>query len=167
MTDAKPSKSAKKREYLALQALGEQLILLRVKQLTRIDTDAELIEQVLRAKKISSHSALRRQKQLIGKIMREVDPEPIRAALARIGQGDLVAKSVFKQSEQWRDRIAAEGKLALQEFFTSTGQHSDVLAAQVRDHSSMPDGDRRLHIQRKMFKEIHRVLVAQHQHNGS
>lgn len=158
MTDAKPSKSAKKREYLALQTLGEQLILLREEQLTRIDTDAELIEQVLRAKKISSHSALRRQKQLIGKIMREIDPQPIRAALAEIGHGDRVARSVFRQAEQWRDRIATEGKPALQEFFASTGQQSDVLAAQVRDHDGILEGDRRLHIRRKMFKEIHRLL---------
>ncbi len=167
MTDAKPSKSAKKREYLALQALGEQLILLREEQLARVDTDEDLIEQVLQAKRISSHGALRRQKQLIGKVMRGVDPEPIRAALAQFGHSDRVAKSIFKQSEQWRDRIVTEGQQALEDFFATTGQKSDVLSAHVRDHNSMLDSDRRLHIRRQMFKEIHRALVAGLQNTGS
>lgn len=167
MTDSKPSKSAKKREYLALQVLGEQLILLREEQLTLIDTDADLVEQILRAKKITSHSALRRQKQLIGKLMREVDPEPIRAALAKIGRSNQAAKSVFKQAEQWRDRIAAEGKQAVQEFVVTTGQQSDVLAALVGDHDGMLDSDRRLHIRRRMFKEIHRMLMTLRQNSGS
>ena len=108
MTDAKPSKSARKREYQALQDLGEQLILLGDQELDTIQTDGYLIEQVREAKRISAHSALRRQKQLIGKIMREVDPEPIREALAALGQSDRMEKSVFKQAEKWRDRIAAD-----------------------------------------------------------
>ena len=65
MTDAKPSKSARKREYQELQNLGEQLILLSDDELTAIETDEYLIEQVIEARKISSRSALRRQKQLI------------------------------------------------------------------------------------------------------
>ena len=35
----------------------------------------------MEARSIKAHGALRRQKQYIGKVMRHVDPEPIRAAL--------------------------------------------------------------------------------------
>ena len=84
MTDSKPSKSARKREYLALQKLGEELILLRESDLQGIALDEELLEAVVAARQIKSHGALRRQKQYIGKIMRQVDPEPIRAALDRL-----------------------------------------------------------------------------------
>ena len=84
MTDAKPSKSARKREYLALQRLGEELLTLRDCDLEAIDLDRDLLHAVLEARRIRSRGALRRQKQYIGKLMRHVDPEPIRAALARV-----------------------------------------------------------------------------------
>lgn len=84
MTDLKPSKSARKREYLALQKLGEELIALHESDLQEMGLDEELLEAVLDARQIKSHGALRRQKQYIGKIMRQVDPEPIRAAMKRL-----------------------------------------------------------------------------------
>ena len=83
MTDAKPSKSARKREYLALQKLGEELLTLKDCDLEEIDLDEDLLNAVLEARRMRSRGALRRQKQYIGKLMRGVDPEPIRAALAR------------------------------------------------------------------------------------
>lgn len=84
--NSKPSKSARKREFLALQELGEQLIALSEEQLGSIELDDRLREAVVAARAIKSHGALRRQKQYIGKLMRQVDPEPIRAALARISR---------------------------------------------------------------------------------
>ena len=84
MTDLKPSKSARKREFLALQKLGEDLIALKESELREIGLDETLLEAVLEARRIKSNSALRRQKQYIGKIMRSVDPEPIRAAIMRL-----------------------------------------------------------------------------------
>jgi len=154
-----PSKSSKKRDYLALQAMGEQLILLREDQLVRINTSDKLIEQILLAKRIRSRGALRRQKQLIGKIMREVDIPSIQHALAAFGQSEIAEKTVFKQTEHWRDRIAGEGQKALQAFFAQTGQNSDVLRAQLSDHNRAPDEARRCHIRRQMFREIHRLLL--------
>ena len=84
MTDSKPSKSARKREYLALQKLGEELLALRDSDLQDIELDEGLREAVLEARRIRSRGALRRQKQYIGKLMRHIDPEPLRAALARV-----------------------------------------------------------------------------------
>ena len=84
MTDSKPSKSARKREYLALQKLGEELLKLRESDLLDIELDDDLREAVLEARRIRSHGALRRQKQYIGKLMRHIDPDSLRAALARV-----------------------------------------------------------------------------------
>jgi ribosome-associated protein len=86
VTDLKPSKSAKKREYLALQKLGEDLIGLNEPDLRKMELDEDLLEAVLEARRIKSRGALRRQKQYIGKLMRHVDPEPIRAAMTRLCQ---------------------------------------------------------------------------------
>lgn len=86
MDDTKPSKSARKREHIALQKLGEELISLRESEIEALPIDDDLREAVLEARRISANGALRRQKQYIGKLMRQVDPEPIRAALARISR---------------------------------------------------------------------------------
>lgn len=82
MTELKPSKSARKREHLALQKLGEELIALKPGDLKGLSLDESLLEAVMAARHIKSHGALRRQKQYIGKLMRHIDPEPIRAGLA-------------------------------------------------------------------------------------
>ena len=84
MDEPKPSKSAQKREYLALQRLGESLIPLLEEDLLALGLDEELLDAVLAAKRMSKRGALRRQKQYIGKLMSRVDPEPIRAALERL-----------------------------------------------------------------------------------
>ena len=84
MDDTKPSKSARKREHLARQKLGEELITLSEADLRSMALDEDLFEAVLEARGIKSHGALRRQKQYIGKIMRHIDPEPIRTALENL-----------------------------------------------------------------------------------
>jgi ribosome-associated protein len=82
--DLKPSKSARKREYIALQKLGEELITLKVSDLDRLPLDDNLRDAVLEARQMKAHGALRRQKQYIGKLMRHIDPEPVRAEMAKL-----------------------------------------------------------------------------------
>ncbi len=84
MTDIKPSKSARKREYLALQKLGEQLIGLREADVLALPLEDDLVNAVLDAQRMKARGALRRQKQYIGKLMRQADAESIRQALARV-----------------------------------------------------------------------------------
>ena len=84
MDETKPSKSAKKREYQALQKLGEELLTLRESDLLSIELDEDLFEAVMEARRIKKRGALRRQKQFIGRLMGRVDPEPIRIALERL-----------------------------------------------------------------------------------
>ena len=84
MTELKPSKSARKREYLALQKLGEELITLKQTELDGLSLDEALLEAIMEARQIKAHGALRRQKQYIGKLMRHIDPEPLRAEMAKL-----------------------------------------------------------------------------------
>ena len=84
MDDLKPSKSARKREYLALQKLGEELISLKESDLASLPLDENLLEAVLEARQIKAHGAMRRQKQYIGKLMRHIDPEPLRIEMVKL-----------------------------------------------------------------------------------
>lgn len=74
------SKSARKREAEALQALGVQLVRLREEQLRQLPLTDALSTALREAKKLKSHGAIRRQAQLIGKLMRAADHEAIRSA---------------------------------------------------------------------------------------
>jgi ribosome-associated protein len=82
--ETKPSKSARKRDYLARQKLGEELIPLQEPELLELGLDEDLLDAILEAKRMTKHGALRRQKQYIGKLMGRIDPEPIRVALQRL-----------------------------------------------------------------------------------
>ena len=78
------SKTRKKQQMQELQDLGEELAALSTDRLKKIDIPENLREALREAQRMSSHGAIRRQLQYVGKIMRDVDAEPIRAALAAI-----------------------------------------------------------------------------------
>jgi ribosome-associated protein len=116
VTDSKPSKSARKREYLALQKLGEQLIALTESELASLSIDERLLRAVQGARSIKSHGALRRQKQLIGKLMKSVDVEPIRLGLRLLQADEIEKKKVFAAAERWRDRLFKDRASAFKAF---------------------------------------------------
>ncbi len=163
MSLSKPSKSALKREYQSLQTLGEQLIDLSNEQLAGISLDDQLLEAVQIAKSMKAHGALRRQKQLIGKLMREVDPQPIREALDAFGRHDMLAKGVFRDAEQWRDRIAVDGSVALPEFFALIGGENRELKEQTKAYETATHDKVRRLIRRQIFTEIHKELALKMQ----
>lgn len=76
-----PSKSSRKRDMHKLQDLGEALVALSTDQLARMPIPDDLLEAIKDAKRFKKHEATRRQMQYIGKLMRHIDPEPIRAQL--------------------------------------------------------------------------------------
>ena len=111
-----PSKSQQKRDMLALQDLGAELVELPEQQLTTLDLPEKLKDAIELARRITSHGAQKRQRQYIGKLLRTVDPAPIRAALEQFKGADKLSKARFQETERWRDRLIAEGDAALAEF---------------------------------------------------
>jgi ribosome-associated protein len=105
-----PSKSAVKRQMLALQQLGESLLELNDKQLAQIPiTDEQLLLALREARQIRSNSARKRHLQFIGKLMRHVDPQPIERAMAAMHQGKQKNDVAFHQLEQLREDILVAG----------------------------------------------------------
>lgn len=64
------SKSQKKREADAIQKLGVALISLKIEQINSMNLPQPLHQAIIAAKSLKSHGAVRRQEQLIGKLMR-------------------------------------------------------------------------------------------------
>ena len=114
-TPERPSKSARKRAAHAVQDLGEALVQLRDAQLDALELPEALKEAVREARRITARGGGARQRQYIGKLMREVDPEPIRAALAARSELDARETERFKRVESWRERLLNEGAPALAE----------------------------------------------------
>jgi ribosome-associated protein len=160
VTQPKPSKSARKREQLELQQLGERLIGLSADELQALPIDERLRDAVLAASKIRAHGALRRQKQLIGKLMRGNDPEPIRHALAARESDDRLAKRVFADAERWRDRITAGGDEAIREFCEQTGAAPVPLAELLGRVRTAPGERAEKGLRRQLFRSIHDALIG-------
>ncbi|HEX8757027.1 MAG TPA: ribosome biogenesis factor YjgA [Steroidobacteraceae bacterium] len=111
----RPSKSERKRVAHAAQDLGEALIALREAELDALALPEPLSDAIREARHIRSRAAGARQRQYIGKLMRDIDVEPIRAALASRSERDAIETQLFKRAESWRERLLAEGEAALAE----------------------------------------------------
>ncbi|MGQ3889613.1 ribosome biogenesis factor YjgA [Legionella sp. CNM-1927-20] len=119
MADDFVSKSQRKREAHALQDIGEELMSLPAAKLAILPLPDNLRQAIMDAKSIKSHGALKRQMQLIGKIMRSVDSEAISAAYSEMKAEENAKTASFHELEQWRDRLIVEGKPALTEFINA------------------------------------------------
>jgi len=110
-----PSKSQRKRQSQELQTLGEALIALPPIELDALPLPENLRDALELARRITKHGGLARQKQLIGKLMRQIDAEPIRIALAARREHDRTQTRLFHLIERWRSRLIDEAH-ALDEF---------------------------------------------------
>lgn len=158
--DSKPSKSELKRRYTALQDLGEKLIGLSSSQLDSLPIATELRTAIDQAARIKSHSALRRQRQLIGKLMREANAAAIQEAFDALGGQERQAKRVFRQAEQWRDRIAQQGYEAISAYAIATGVEKEELAALYERFANEHSDKGRKAALRRIFRLIHEQLEA-------
>jgi len=111
----RPSKSARKRTAHAAQDLGEALVRLPEAQLLALALPEALLEAIQAARRINSRAAAVRQRQYIGKLMRQIDLEPVRAALAARSAHDARQTELFRRIENWRERLISGGDAALEE----------------------------------------------------
>jgi ribosome-associated protein len=143
-----------------LQDLGEQLIGLQDDLLDSLSLDESLRAAILEARRMKSHEARRRQKQYIGKLMRDVDAEPINALFARLKADDRREKRVFANAERWRDRLLKDGTEALQAFEEDTGQPDPELASLLIELDGCHSDRLESTLRRKLFRRIHATLAA-------
>ena len=106
--DRKPSKTQRKKAVHELQDLGVELVELSDERLAAIELPERLRDAVVEARGITAHEARRRQMQYIGKIMRKVDAEPIRAALDVWRTRSDGHTAAHKRIERWREQLLAD-----------------------------------------------------------
>src|ERR671934_2460637 len=93
----RPSKSERKRAAHAAQDLGEALIGLRDSELEALNLPERLLDAIRDARRTPSRGGGARQRQYIGKLMRDIDLEPIRAALAARSERSAREAEIFKR----------------------------------------------------------------------
>lgn len=122
--DEAPSKSQLKREAEAAQDLGKNLLNLSVDAQNNIDLPESLKLALDEARRIKKNSALKRQLQYIGKLMRSIELEPIQAQYDKIVNHYATDIKALHRLEKWRDRLLAEGDKALEELLNEA-PHAD------------------------------------------
>jgi ribosome-associated protein len=110
---AGPSKSQLKRDMQALQDLGSALAEFGPQQLASLDLPSSLREALDTYRQTRSHEGRRRQMQFIGKLMRQVDVQPIREAVEARRAGRSLDAALLHAAERWRADLIADD-LALQ-----------------------------------------------------
>ena len=108
MDDGVVSKTKRKQEMTALQVLGAKLVDLPESQIAELPMEENLREAVFAAKRIKSHEAKRRQLQYIGRLMRDIDPAPLRERLEAITGHSAQAAAQHRRLEAWRERLLAD-----------------------------------------------------------
>jgi ribosome-associated protein len=110
--DRPPSKTRRKAEMHALQDIGAALVELEPKRLAELASELalpdRLVDAVREARSITAWGGRKRALQFVGKLMRDVDPEPIRRQLGLWARGHDMATARQHALEQWRDRLVAE-----------------------------------------------------------
>lgn len=103
-----PSKTRRKAQMQALQDMGEALVAVSPQRLSELDLPERLVDAITAARRITSHEGRRRQMQFVGRLMREVDPEPIRAKLDAWARGPKQETARLHRLETWRERLLKE-----------------------------------------------------------
>jgi len=152
--EEKPSKTQRKREMHELQALGARLVELNPEQLAEVGLPEDLRDAVEFARRTTKHEARRRQMQYIGKLMRSVDPAPIREKL-KIWDG-VSAEHTAQQHrvERWRD-LLLENEAGVEQLVRA---HPGIDARRLRALARKAREERSAGAPPKAYRELFRAL---------
>ena len=153
-----PSKSQLKREQLELQALGKEMTGLGDEQVKRLGLPEDVLFEIKEFRRMRSFGAQRRQLQLIGKKMRDMDPKAVREAIDRATGESRAAVALLHRCETLRDRMIADDA-ALTAFIS---EHPEVdiqaLRTLVRGARRERDAAKPPKSARELYKFLHRTL---------
>ncbi len=154
----KPSKSHLKRESRSLQKLGEALIDLSPEDLEPLDLPERLLEALDDARRIRKHEALRRQRQYIGRLMREIDPEPVRQFLESRLSAAQENNRHFHAAEDWRQRLLEGGQSMIPACAEATGADPGALSDGLAAVLQAPSEPLRKAASRELFRLLYRSI---------
>ena len=115
-----------------LQEIGIAIASLSKERIKALELPDKLLDAIAEWKKISAHGAKRRQYQYIGKLMRSVDPEPIKAALEEQHKGSAEQTLQLHVLENLRKAFLEEGEAGQAALTAWAQEHPGVDMQQLR-----------------------------------
>jgi len=158
MTQDTPSKTRRKHEMLELQELGVELTSLDDQALRALDLPEALLDAVAQARRITKHEARRRQLQYIGKLMRGVDPGPIRAMLDERRARARGQTAVFRRIEAWRERLLNDPSSLAELLAECPSANAARLQSLVEAARQEQSEERPAHSARELFRTLRSLL---------
>ena len=146
------------------QALGVALLDFSDERLLALGLGEPLIDAIRAGRRIKAHEARRRQLQLVGKLMRGVDIEPIREAVARSQLGHARDSLALHRAERWRAELIGDDAATTRFASAHAGADLQQLRALVRnarkDSSRLPE-QRSGRAYRELFQ-----FIREHESDG-
>jgi ribosome-associated protein len=156
----RPSKSQLKRDMTALQELGREIGELPRHHILELDLPEKLRDALLDYQKITAHEGKRRQYQYIGRLMRDMDPEPLREAIERFKGESKVEVHDMHLGERWRERLLAEDN-AFAEFATAyPGTDLQQMRVLIRNARKEKDAGKPPRDFRKLYQLVREQIDA-------
>jgi len=160
------SRSQNRREALETLALSEQLVALTEGQLAKLPVPEDLLPHIRECKRITSHIAHKRQMAFLAKQMRREDDatlDRIRDALDAGGDASRREVAAMHRVETWRDRLLAEGDIALAELLTAHPDADGQLhRQQVRTTLEERKRNKPPRAYRELFRELRELMMQGH-----
>jgi ribosome-associated protein len=157
---ARPSKTQRKKEMTALQALGARLVGLNAGQLAQVPLPEKLRDAIAAAQKITAHEARRRQLQYVGKLMRQVEPGPIERALDDLSGDSRAAVALMHRCERWRARLLDDDTALTDLLREHPATDVQALRALIRAARRERDGGLPPRHARELYRWLHAALGA-------
>ena len=148
------SKTRRKAQMHALQDLGEALVALDPGRLRQLDLPERLVDAVTEARSIRAHEGRRRQMQFIGKLMRDIDPDPVREAIERFTTGAPSDRVEFAAAERWREDMLRDDEAVARFVAEHPAADAATFAALVREARSERARGGPPHRYRELFRKI-------------
>ncbi|OIP11472.1 MAG: hypothetical protein AUK49_00815 [Betaproteobacteria bacterium CG2_30_68_42] len=157
--EPKPSKTLRKREMQELQELGERLVALPDAELARLEALPETLRgAVAEARRITRHEARRRQMQYIGRLMRAIDPEPVRNLLDAVQGRSARARELQHELERCRARML-EDEAAIDAFAAARpGADAERLRVLRRNALREAAGNEPPRSSRQLFRLLREIV---------
>ena len=161
--DERPSKTALKKQAHEQQTLGEALAALPDARLAALAMPEALRDALHEYQRTRSHEGRRRQRQLIGKLMRHADPVPLQEAVAAAQLGTAHDALALHRAEHWRVELVADDEALtrwLAAFPDTDAQQLRSLIRNARKDAALPPEQRHGRAWRELFQFIKPVLAT-------
>ena len=155
------SKSEIKRDAEELKRLGAELVDLGKNSLDKIPLDERLRTEIELAQR-NKKEGRRRQVQMIGKLLRSMDGEPIRIALDKLKNRHNQQVALFHKLEMLRDRLIEQGDEAMGDVIALyPDADRQQLRSMIRNAQKEKAGNKPPKSARQIFQYLRELAEAQ------